>query len=142
MHFNTAIAAVMELVNGIYDYRADDGAPDEDATLGFAVGTVLRLLFPFVPHVTSELWARTIGSPALEEAGWPQLDDRALVRDSVEIAIQINGRIRARMTVPADVDRDELVRRALADDRVSKELAGRTPKKTVVVPGRLVNVVA
>jgi leucyl-tRNA synthetase len=140
MHFNTAIAAIMELVNGIYDYRGAN-EPVHAPVVGFATATALRLLFPFVPHVTSELWERAVGVLTLDEMAWPEYDAAALVKDSVEIAVQVNGKLRSRLVVPADAGRDDLVRLALADERVSRELAGRKPRKTIVVPGRLVNVV-
>ncbi|MGH7290315.1 MAG: leucine--tRNA ligase, partial [Myxococcota bacterium] len=82
------------------------------------------------------------GRQELRLERWPSWDDAALVRELIEVAIQVNGKVRSRLDVPADIDRDELVRLALADEKVAKELAGRTPKKTVVVPGRLVNLVA
>jgi leucyl-tRNA synthetase len=141
MHFNTAIAAVMELVNAIYAYRGS-GASQNAALVGFATSTVLRLLFPFVPHITSELWERTGAVPGLADMPWPKHDPTALTRESVEIAVQINGKLRSRLVVPADADGDALVELALADERVARELAGRTPRKTIVVPGRLVNLVA
>ena len=143
MRFNTAIAAIMELVNGVYDYLGPEGRRSGDELSRFAVATTLRLLFPFVPHAASEYWERLgMGGLELRLESWPTWDDAALVRELVEVAIQVNGKVRSRLGVPADIDRDELVRLALADDKVAKELAGRTPKKTVVVPGRLVNLVA
>jgi leucyl-tRNA synthetase len=140
MHFNTAIAAVMELVNAAYAYPRPVTS-QHGALVGFAVTTVLRLLFPFVPHITSELWQRIVGEPALADMPWPEHDARALAREHVEIAVQVNGKLRSRLVVPVDADRDELIGRALADERVARELAGRTPRKTIVVPGRLVNLV-
>ena len=142
MHFNTAIAAVMELVNGIYEYRARPADGRNEALVGFATLTTLRLLHPFVPHMTSELWQRLVGEPALTDVPWPDHDPAALARETVEIAVQVNGKLRSRLVVPADAERDDVIRRALADERVSKELAGREPRKTVFVPGRLVNLVA
>ena len=143
MRFNTAIAAIMELVNGIYEYLGSEAGRGGDALSRFAVATTLRLLFPFVPHAASEYWER-LGPerPELRLVAWPTWDDAALVRELIEVAIQVNGKLRSRMGVPADIDKDELIRLALADEKVAKELAGRTPKKTVVVPGRLVNLVA
>ncbi|RMF25814.1 MAG: leucine--tRNA ligase [Deltaproteobacteria bacterium] len=138
MRFNTAVAAVMELTNGIADYRSGD--PDA-RVLGFALTTALRLLFPFVPHVTSELWEKSVGTPLLEEMPWPDYDAEALVRDTVELAVQINGKVRSRITVPSDLDREAVAELALADERVAAALGGKKPKRTVVVPGRIVNIV-
>jgi len=145
MHFNTAVAAVMELVNGVYEYLGGDTgrrAGADQPVVDYAVATTLRLLLPFVPHLASEAWEQRVGSPSIEEAGWPEHDPAALVKDTVEVAIQINGKVRSRITVPAEIGRDELAERALADERIARELGGRPPRKTIVVPGRLVNVVA
>jgi leucyl-tRNA synthetase len=141
MRFNTAIAAIMELVNGIQDYRSDKGRAG-DRLAKFAVATAVRLLFPFTPHVACELWEQLGLEPDLHLVPWPDWDASALVKDMVEIAIQVNGKVRSRMVVPTDADRAELERLALADEKVANELGGKPPRKAVVVPGRLVNFVA
>lgn len=107
----------------------------------FAVTTVIRLLAPFAPHVASELWDGLVGSPALEDVPWPEHDAAALVRDSIEVAVQINGKVRSRIVIPSSAAEADAIRAALADAKVAAELAGRTPRKTVYVPGRLVSVV-
>jgi len=140
MHFNTAVSAVMELVNEIYRGRESGGDVD-DAMTDFAIGSVIRLLHPFVPHVTAELWERRIAAPPLEEVGWPDHDPAAMVKDTVEIAVQVNGKVRVRLTVAADADREALAAAALADEKIAAELGGREPRKTIIVPGRLVNLV-
>ncbi|MFN2376501.1 MAG: leucine--tRNA ligase [Candidatus Binatia bacterium] len=144
MHFNTAIAAIMELVNAVHDRRARTvSEPDggKDPVVSFAVGTTLRLLAPFAPHVTSELWERLVGSPGLDEVPWPEHDPSALVRDTVEVAVQINGKVRSRIVLAAGAAEGEAIAAALADAKIVAELAGRPPRKTVYVPGRLVSVV-
>jgi leucyl-tRNA synthetase len=140
MHFNTAIAAVMELVNAIYEYRAGNNERF-DAVTSFAIGSTLRLLFPFVPHIPSEIWSRLVVEPAIDDVGWPEHDDAALASDFVEIGIQLNGKLRSRLSVAADASGEELERLALADEKVAAVLAGKRPRKVIVVPGRLVNVV-
>ncbi len=140
MRFNTAVAAVMELVNGISDYR-HAGADADDRIVGFGLTTALRLLFPIVPHVTSELWEAAVGGTPLEDVPWPDYDADALVRDTVEMAVQVNGKVRSRITVPSDLDREAVAALALEDERVVQSLGGKTPKRTVVVPGRIVNIV-
>jgi leucyl-tRNA synthetase len=143
MRFNTAIAAIMELVNGVYEYTGADEARADDALSRYAVTIVVRLLLPFVPHLASELWERLEpGGPDLGEVSWPAWDEAALVRELVEVAIQVNGKVRSRIRVSPDSNREELERLALADAKIEKELGGRVPKKIVVVPGRLVNLVA
>ncbi len=139
MHFNTAVAAIMELVNAIYDRRQNGG--EADPVVPFAVGTVLRLLAPFAPHLSAELWAELVGAPSLDEVPWPEHDPAALVRASIEVAVQVNGKVRSRIVVPAEAASAEAVAAALADPKIAQELAGRTPKKTVYVAGRLVSVV-
>ncbi|HYC01341.1 MAG TPA: leucine--tRNA ligase [Candidatus Limnocylindrales bacterium] len=139
MHFNTAVAAIMELVNAIYERRA--AVTGDEAVTRFATATVLRLLSPFAPHVTSELWERLGASPTLDEVPWPEHDEAALQRDSVELAIQVNGKVRSRMVVSVGASEADVVARALADEKIAAEIGGRTVKKTVVVPGRLVSVV-
>ncbi|HYC54820.1 MAG TPA: leucine--tRNA ligase [Candidatus Binatia bacterium] len=139
MHFNTAVAAIMELVNAIYERRAS--VSTDEPVAQFATATVLRLLSPFAPHVTSELWERLGAVPALDEVPWPDHDESALVRDTVELALQVNGKVRSRMTVAANASEADIIAQALADEKVCADIAGRTVRKTVVVPGRLVSVV-
>jgi leucyl-tRNA synthetase len=137
LHFNTAIAAVMELVTGVTD--ASSGA--DPAVLREAIDTTLRLLAPFVPHVASELWERS-GHPApLDAERWPTADATALAREVVEIPVQVNGRLRGRVTVPADAGDAEVVAAALADPQVQAHVGGRPLRKQVVVPRRMVNLV-
>ncbi len=137
LHFNTAIAAVMELVTAI----GAAGEAVRGAALREAVDTTLRLLAPFVPHVASELWEATGHADALDTAPWPVADVAALVRETIELPVQVNGKLRARITVPADAAEAEVVAAALADARVQSHVAGRTIRRQVVVPGRLVSLV-
>jgi len=138
-HFNTAIAAVMELVNAIYGFK---DKPANPGVLREALETTVRLLAPFVPHIAEELWARLGHAGGLEAAGWPQWDAAALVEEEKTIVVQVNGKVRGKVTVVADAD-DEVTRQAaLADANVARFLEGKTVRKVVVVPGRLVNIVA
>jgi leucyl-tRNA synthetase len=141
MHFNTAVAATMELVNATYEYRAGDQSREADAASCFAVTTTVRLLMPFVPHLSSELWSRLVEAPSIEDAGWPSVDEAALVKDVIEVVVQINGKLRAKLSVAADIGREDLEAAALSDERIVTELSGREPRKVIVVPGRLVNLV-
>jgi leucyl-tRNA synthetase len=137
-HFNTAIAAVMELVNAIYAFDAKERCPGE---VGEALETVVRLLAPFVPHLAEELWECMGHKGGLDAAGWPSWDAAALVEDEKTLVVQVNGKVRGKVTVPAAAD-EELVRQtALADPNVARCIGGQTVHKVVVVPGRLVNVV-
>ena len=137
-HFNTAIAAIMELVNGI---SAFEGKTTHPAVMREAVETVVRLLAPFVPHVTEELWSHLGHAGGLEAAGWPVWDAEAIIDDEKVIVVQVNGKMRGRITVAADLGDDEVKVQALAEANVARALAGQTIRNVIVVPNRLVNIV-
>jgi leucyl-tRNA synthetase len=137
--FNTAIAAIMELVNGITGWGEKSRHP---AVLREALETVVRLLGPFVPHLAEELWQELGHAGGLEAAGWPVCDESALAATSVLIVVQVNGKVRGKVTVPVDADEQAVRTAALAEVNVSRFLEGLTVRKVVVVPGRLVSVVA
>jgi len=138
LHFNTAIAAIMELTTGLADAAEHAGG----AALREAIDTALTLLAPFVPHVASELWEATGHATSLDVEPWPAVDPAALVREAVELPVQVNGKVRARITVAADADEAQVLAAALADTRVQAHLGGRALRRHVVVPGRLVSLVA
>jgi leucyl-tRNA synthetase len=144
-HFNTAISAVMELVNALHDFeRASlDGMPREEraALLREAVETTLLLLGPVSPHITEELWSALGHATSLFRQPWPVPDETALARDEVEIVLQVDGRVRGRLTAAVDAQEAEIREKALADGKVRPWLDGRQIAKVVVVPGRLVNIV-
>ncbi len=141
--FNTAIAAVMELVNTLYLAREELSQSENGrAVLSSAVATVLTLLSPMTPHLCEELW-QIIGhaSPIGEEA-WPAWSPDALKRDMLTIVIQINGKLRGKMEIPASADKQTVEQTALAEPNIARHLQGLTVRKIVVIPGKLVNVVA
>jgi leucyl-tRNA synthetase len=144
-HFNTAISAVMELVNGLHDFeRASlDGMarPERAALLREAVETTLLLLGPVSPHITEELWAALGHRESLFTRAWPTADPASLARDAVEIVLQVDGRVRGRLSAPVDAPEAAIREQALADSKVRPWLDGRQVAKVVVVPGRLVNIV-
>jgi leucyl-tRNA synthetase len=144
-HFNTAISAVMELVNALHDFdRASlhsSALAERRALLREAVEATLLLLGPVSPHVAEELWAALGHEESLFTRAWPAVDEAALARDEVEIVVQVDGRVRGRVTVAATATESDIRARALADDRVRPWLAERAVAKVVVVPGRLVNIV-
>jgi leucyl-tRNA synthetase len=137
--FNTAIAAVMELCNELGRLDAGDGA--SRAVLHEGLHTTVRLLVPIVPHICHHLWQQLGGEGDATYAPWPTVDESALVRDSMEIVVQVNGKVRARMEVAADADREALEAAALAQDNARRFMEGKTVRKVIVVPGKLVNIV-
>ena len=132
MKFNTAIASMMTLLNEIYD-AGSLGAED------FSV--IVRLLCPFAPHLCEELWEFTGNKTLCSVAPWPTFDDAKTVDDTVEIALQINGKFRGTMVVAADLSKDELLSAAKADEKMAAAMAGKTVVKEIVVPGKIVNIV-
>ncbi|KPJ75018.1 MAG: leucine--tRNA ligase [Planctomycetes bacterium DG_20] len=137
--FNTAIAAVMELANTLAGVSK---TAQTGPALRLALESIARLLHPFVPHISEELWEALGHAPSVLAAGWPQYDEAACAEDEIEIAVQVNGRLRARVTVPADASEDQVREAALALERTKEVLAGAEVRKVIVVPGRLVNIVA
>ena len=135
--FNTAISSIMELVNALYAFQ------DKELTPGLARETasaLVRMLAPFAPHITAELWAELFGGNVHEET-WPQYDAAALVQDEVEIVLQINGKVRDRVKVATGLDRAALEQLAAELPRAKELTAGKTIVKVVCVPGKLVNIV-
>jgi leucyl-tRNA synthetase len=137
--FNTAIAAVMELMNSLA--RFDDRSPQGRAVMQEALETVVLVLQPVVPHACHALW-RELGheGPVVEER-WPVVDESALERDTIEVVVQVNGKLRGRVTVPSGAGESEVRDAALADANVQKFMEGRPVRKFVYVPGKLANVV-
>ncbi len=142
--FNTAIAALIEFVNAATPAQGPGGslaaALTEDQIDRFA-----RVLCPFAPHVGEELWARlgrTDGSGSIAHAAWPSYDESLLSEDTVEIPVQVLGKVRSKITAPADADAKALEEMALADAKIREWIEGKTVRKVIVVPGRLVNIVA
>lgn len=140
-HFNTAVAAIMELMNAIETVPLDISAsPNRRAVCREAVEALVRLLSPFAPHIAEELW-RELGHPSsVLRAPWPEANPEALRRDRLELAVQVNGKVRGRIQVSAGADAKAVEAEALADPQVAKWLEGKTVRKVVVVPGRLVNI--
>ena len=136
--FNTAIAAVMELLNQ-YD-KTDTGGEQGRAVAQEVLETAVRLLWPIVPHICETLWSELNGAK-LWEAGWPTVDEAALVKSEIEVMVQVNGKLRGKITVAADASKADLEAAALANEGAVKFMEGKPAKKIIVVPGRLVNIV-
>jgi len=140
--FNTAIAGIMELVNEISSQR-DALSPEEGdrAALSSAWSTALLGLYPMTPHICEELWSRMGHSTHLAQEGWPEYDPEALKQEEVLIVVQVNGKLRGRISVAPDAEEETIKEAALDQENVRRHLEGREIKKVVVVPGKLVNVV-
>jgi len=132
MKFNTAIAAMMSLINEIYDV----GLLTSDELAVFA-----RILSPFAPHLAEEIWEYCGGKGLVSLAAWPEYDEGKTADDEVEFPIQINGKVRAVVTIPANAGKDEILARAKADEKIAAALEGKTVVKEIVVPGKIVNIV-
>lgn len=138
-NFNTAISAIMELVNGLYQYR--EVADYNKAVMAEAVDTLVLLLAPFIPHVTEELWQDLGHGESVHKQKWPVVDEAALVADEVTVIVQVNGKVRDKILMPVNLDKAETEKMVLAQPKIAEILAGKEVKKVVVVPNKLVNVV-
>ncbi len=142
--FNTALSSVMEYVNALYDYRRDLPADQRDSgLLRSAVRDLTLLLAPFAPHMAEELWREVLREQgSVHRHAWPEFDASALVSDVVELPVQVNGKVRDRLSIAVGATDEEATAAALALPKVAAHLEGKTVRKVVVVPGKLVSVVA
>jgi len=138
LQFNTVVAAVMELVNTI-GKTPDEGA--DRAVVREAWRTALLVLSPISPHICHTLWQSLGETGLVVDASWPAVDESALVRDTIELVCQVNGKVRARIEVAADADEDAAKEVAMNDANVQKFMEGKTVRKLIYVPGKLINVV-
>ncbi len=132
MKFNTAIAAMMEFLNTVYKV----GKISKDQA-----GRFILLLAPFAPHICEELWGKLGHDESLAREPWPAYDESMIAAETVELAVQVNGKVRGKINVPADADQEAVISAALADEKVAQSIAGKKIVKRIVVPGRLVNLV-
>jgi leucyl-tRNA synthetase len=139
-HFNTAVAAVMELCNEVS--KLDDSGGQNSAVIREAANAVVILISPIAPHISQQLWQELGNSDLVIDAAWPGVDESALIKTSIEIVVQVGGKVRAKLQVAADADKDSIEKMALADTNVQKFIDGKTIRKVIVVPGKLVNIVA
>ncbi len=140
--FNTAISAIMELVNEARQYAArTEAGPEKAWCLKEALETIIRLLAPFAPHTAEELWARLGHRDRVGETPWPVADAAMAQAEEIVVVVQVDGKVRARLVLPSGVNEEAMRAAALADPRVARWLDGRAPRKVLVVPGKLVNIV-
>jgi leucyl-tRNA synthetase len=136
--FNTIIAALMSLTNGLYKLReATEGSPEWNE----AVDTMLLLMAPITPHIAEELWVRRGHPYSIHQQAWPVYDAAAATEEQITLVVQINGKVRDRIEVAADISEAEAKATALASEQVQKHLEGKEPKKIVYVTGKLVSIV-
>ena len=133
-HFNTAIAALMEYVNFLQGI-------DVGTITTEAIDTLIVLISPFAPHIAEELWERTGHEGRVVAQGWPTYDESKIATDTVTIVVQVNGKLRDRIEVAADASQDETREAALKSGKVTTAMGGKEPRKVIVVPGKLVNIV-
>ena len=143
IQYNTVVSACMKLLNLLEGAKLD-GSADANAALGECLGIFLRVLYPVAPHITHELWQALGYANAhgdILDAPWPQVDAAALEQAEIEMMVQVNGKLRGSITVAKDADKATIEATALANEQISKFLES-APKKVIVVPGKLVNIVA
>ena len=137
--FNTAIAAIMELMNKLA--KASQESAQDRALLDEALKAIVRMLYPMTPHISFEMW-KALGESDIDSAQWPVADDKALVEDEKLIIVQVNGKLRAKLTVAADSTKEQVEELALSDENVTKFTDDKTIRKVIYVPGKLLNIVA
>ena len=143
MQYNTVVSALMKMLNTLDDAALSDSTEDA-AALAECVSILLRVLYPVCPHIAFTLWTDlgyAAGCGDLLDTAWPEVDDTALLRDEIELMLQINGKLRGSIVVPASADKALIEQTAIASEEFQKQAAGAAPKKVIVVPGRLVNLV-
>jgi leucyl-tRNA synthetase len=144
MHLNTAVSGLMVLVNELTTFVHDPartGQPGAEAVLRESVEALVRLLSPFTPHLCEELWQQLGHADGITEAGWPAFDEMAAREDEVEVPVQVNGKVRDRIRVPADASDATIEKAAQAAPGVQSHISGKTVVKVIVARGRLVSIV-
>jgi len=140
-HFHTAISSIMELMNAVDDLKiSDDSSEQAKAVFRDAMEKVVLLISPFAPHIAEELWAELGHEGGVLAADWPEVIEKALHRDEVQMALQVNGKVRGQLHVPTSASKEEIEKLAMEDESVLKWTEGKTIRKVIVVPGRLVNI--
>ena len=147
MQYNTVVSGAMKLLNALEDFKSDgnaDSAESEHAALAEGFSILLRVLYPATPHISHTLW-QDLGFAKLHgdllDAPWPAVDEAALKQDEIELMLQINGKLRGSITVPAGAAKEAIEKIALSNEAFVKYAEGAAPKKVIIVPRRLVNMV-
>jgi leucyl-tRNA synthetase len=140
MQYNTVVSGAMKMLNALEGFTAAD-EPGAANAVREGYGMLLRVLYPVTPHITHVLWTDLAYGDSLLDAPWPQVDELALKQDEIELVLQVNGKHRGAILVPAGADKAQIEKIAVASEAFTRHAGGATPKKVIVVPGRLVNVV-
>ncbi|CEO32102.1 leucine--tRNA ligase [Paraclostridium sordellii] len=137
--FNTAISALMELINEMYKYKELENR--NDAVIKEAIETIVTILAPFAPHIGEELWIMIGKDGSIFDISWPSYDETALVKDEVEVVVQVNGKVRGKLSVASNISREEMQEAAMNDEKIKTLVEGKTIVKVIAVPKKLVNIV-
>lgn len=137
-NFNTAISTIMELVNEMYRYKEGTVNP---GLFGAAIKDLIIMLAPFVPHVTEEMWEHLGYEGSVHDQSWPEYDEKALVKDTVEIVVQVNGKIKEKLDIAGGLSREEMEKTAMENEKVKGLIEGKNVVKVIAVPGKLINIV-
>ena len=137
-NFNTAISTIMEMVNEMYRYKEGEV---NTGLYAAAIRNLIIMLAPFVPHVTEEMWEHLGYGGSVHDQSWPEYDESALVKDTVEIVVQINGKIKEKINIAGDLSREEMDKTAMENDKVKGLIDGKNVVKVIAVPGKLINIV-
>lgn len=137
-NFNTAISTIMELVNEMYRYKEGTVNP---GLFGAAIKDLIIMLAPFVPHVTEEMWEHLGYEGSVHDQNWPEYDEKALVKDTVEIVVQVNGKIKEKLDIAGGLSREEMEKTAMENEKVKGLIEGKNVEKVIAVPGKLINIV-
>ena len=139
-HFNTAISALMELLNGLSSFK--NPLTDEEKYVFYSgIRTMCMLISPMAPHLAEELWELMGNAPSVFNNQWQSYDPEALKTEQIEMVIQVNGKIRSRIFIPVDSSDEEIKQLALSDEKTAGAIAGKNLKKVIIVPKKLVNIV-
>jgi leucyl-tRNA synthetase len=141
-NFNTAISSIMELVNSVYQYLNNLGKEEINySLLKNIINKTLLLLAPFAPHMTEELWRELGYNNSIHQQQWPDYSEEALKKDEITIVVQVNGKVRDKIQVSSEIKEDNLKEKALSSSKITKYTEGKEIIKTIVIPGKLINIV-
>jgi len=132
----SSVAQIYELTNALTKYKGQDAARLE------ALGILVRAIAPFMPHLAEECWSKLGGEDLVYHAPWPQVDPAMLVDDTITLPLQVNGKRRSELNIAKDMPKDDIEKLALADEAVQRSIGDATVRKVIIVPGRIVNIVA